>query len=439
MSEYVDITIQNLSLYTFRNYLENDIVKLMFSRKELNVTPNCLEDPDDPTSEKYTKYMYKTTIQNAKQRLDAQGFGISNFEKLFNDNIPNAIYYNAFLDFLKFDIDDYEEQSLLRSKKYVSFKKWKNSLNKIINFETKNGNINFFETSKEINISTECDKIIYHSLIEERQESFYGINTDVIPIGYIFRLILESCISSDEIILDFTNLGYWDEDCIPKAMAATDNTEKIIVLVEGTSDKDILEFALNRFYPHLADLFYFMDFDDEHGGKRDGGTTYLIKNLKAFYFSKIKTKFIAIFDNDAEGYQSKCTLLNDIQNWPDNFRILLYPQNKLFHTYPTIIPNGSIYNDDINKKACSIELYLPDSIIQSNEVYYPIEWESRKKIRNDTGKSEALYQGVISQKDEIKQIFHKMRKSIENNEQPFVAEDWIRLKQVLDTIVFAFS
>ena len=209
-------------------------------------------------------------------------------------------------------------------------------------------------------------------------------------------------------------------------------------LVEGTSDKDILEFALNKFYPHLSDLFYFMDFDDGHGGKRSGGASLIITNLKAFYFSKLKSKFIAIFDNDVEGYQSKCTLENDIKNWTENFRIFLYPQDKLFKAYPTILPNGAVCNDDINRKACSIELYLPDSIIQENGRYIPIEWESRKKIKNGSSE-EYLYQGVITQKDEIKDKFHDVRKKIERNDQPFVESDWLRLKSVLDLIVFAFA
>lgn len=124
---------------------------------------------------------------------------------------------------------------------------------------------------------------------------------------------------------------------------ATENVEKTIVLVEGTSDKDILEFSMSHLYPHLSDLFYFMDFDDENGGKRDGGTSFVIKNLKTFYFSKIKSNFIAIFDNDAEGYASKCTLLNEVKTWPENFRILLYPELELFRKYPTIAPKDSLY------------------------------------------------------------------------------------------------
>lgn len=85
----------------------------------------------------------------------------------------------------------------------------------------------------------------------------------------------------------------WADDCIPKALAATENVSKTIVLVEGSSDKDILEFAMSQLYPHLSDLFYFMDFSDESGGKRDGGTSYVIKNLKLLFF-KIRANFIAI-------------------------------------------------------------------------------------------------------------------------------------------------
>jgi len=185
-------------------------------------------------------------------------------------------------------------------------------------------------------------------------------------------MILEKCDDESEIELDFTNIQWWNDDCIPKALEAAEQSEKIVVLVEGSSDKDILEFALSRLYPHLSDLFYFMDFDDSNGGKRDGGTSYVIKNLKAFYFSRLKAKFIAIFDNDAEGYSSKCTLLNEIRHWPDNFRILLYPELKQLKSYPTILPNGSIMNDNINKKAASIELYLPDRIIKKDSNYLPI-------------------------------------------------------------------
>ena len=438
MSEYADITIDNLSLFSFRNYVDNYIVGLFFSKDNLLVTQHAKIDVEDEDAGEYTKYEYRTTVKKAKERLDALGFGISNLEKIFTANLLQLIDYSAFLSHLNVEFDVREEIALERCKKNVSFKKWKNSMHKIVSYELENGNVRWRKTDCRIGISTECDKIIYYSLLDDYSESFYGINTEFVHFAYIVRLILESCDCNDEIVLDFSNLQNWAEDCIPKALEAADDVEKTIVLVEGTSDKDILEFSMKQIYPHLSDLFYFMDFDDANGAKRDGGTSYVIKNLKTFYFSKLKSKFIAIFDNDAEGYISRYTLKNEIKNWPDNFRILLYPEIVMFKKYPTLAPNGTTIKDNINRKACSIELYLPDSIIKSNGEYFPIEWESRKRIRGSNESEEALYQGVISQKEEIKRKFHDLRKAIESGQEPFVPDDWERMKQLLDTIAFAF-
>ena len=439
MSEYADICIKNLSLFSFRNYLNSDIVSLIFSKKDLAITQNYKSDLEEENSEEYTRYIYKTTIKNAKERLDAQGFSISNFEKIFNKNLLQAVDYSGFLYNLGIDIEDRDEIALERCKKRVTFRKWQNAMKKIISYELEHGNVRWRTTTFPLDIRTECEKIIYYSLKDTDSESYYGIFTEFVDIAFIFRLVFEFCDECDDIILDFSYLQYWAEDCIPKAISATDDIERTIVLVEGTSDKDILDFTINQIYPHLSDLFYFMDFDDTKGGTRDGGTSFVVKSLKTFYFSKLKSRFIAIFDNDAEGYFGKCTLMSEIKNWPDNFRILLYPDIKLFNKYPTIAPNGSTVLDNISKRACAIELYLPDNLIKDDTSYFPIEWESRKKIKNENGYTEFLYQGVISQKDEIKKRFHKLRKEIENGERAFNFDEWERMKQLLDTIVFAFK
>ncbi|MDE6708099.1 MAG: hypothetical protein K2K06_08695 [Oscillospiraceae bacterium] len=163
MSEYADIKIRNLSLYWFRNYLQNDIVRLLFSKQDHVCIPDFIDDPDDEDSEKYTKHMYKTTVQKAKERLEALGFSVLNFEEAFNKTMNDAIYYDAFLSHLHIDYDDYVEKSKLRIKKHVTFKKWKNSMDKIIKHELEDGNINQYDKSdtKAIGVSTECDKVIY--------------------------------------------------------------------------------------------------------------------------------------------------------------------------------------------------------------------------------------------------------------------------------------
>ena len=440
MSEYADINIKKLSLMSFRNYVDEYVVGLLFSDKDLIINPGFKPNPEDEDSQEYTQYVYRTTVKKAIERLDVRGFSIENFEKIFEKNKGNAINFSDIYIHSKKHSNCDEDTFAEKLIKNITFKKWQNAVRKIVLYELKNGNIDQWSdiTMQDVEIKTIAEKVIFCSMKSIVEESFYGLYPGIIDVGYIIRLILENCDINDIIELDFSYLQYWAEDCISTAISATKNTEKIIVLVEGTSDKDILEYSLLKLYPHLSDLFYFMDFDDNNGGKRDGGTSYVIKNLKTFYFSKLQAKFIAVFDNDAEGYQSQCVLLNDVKQWPNNFRILLYPEISSFKKYPTLASNGNIILDNINRKACSIELYLPDDIIKMNGEYLPIEWESRKKIKTTDGKEELLYQGVISQKDDVKEKFHKLRKSIEKGESAFYTKDWYRMQQLLEKIVFAF-
>lgn len=439
MSEYADIKIRNMTLFSFRNYLSPGVVCKIFNSNDLCEIPNYIEDTEDEDEESITRYFYQTTVLNAKERLDALGYTLSKLEEKFSSNLCQSINYSSFLTHLNIDFELHQNKANNRIDKYgFTFKKWTNSMKKIINYELMNGNV-FQEnknTRENIGVNTECDKVIYYSLVDRDSESYYALNTDIIDTAYIIRLILEACNDDEEISLDFTYLQFWSDDCISKAIEATENVEKTVVLVEGTSDKDIMEFSITQLYPHLADLFYFMDFGDKNG-KRDGGTSFVVKNLKTFYFSKINRNFIAIFDNDAEGYQSKCILFNEIKRWPPNFKILLYPDLELFKKYPTIVPNGEIVLDNICKKAASIELYLPDSIIKKENEYLPIEWESRKKINNN-GDDEFLYQGVILEKEEIKKDFHRMKNDISSDKLPFVKEDWSRMEKLLESIVFAY-
>ena len=99
-------------------------------------------------------------------------------------------------------------------------------MKKIVSYELANGNIQFGGTLSEVNITTECDKVIFYSLKDEDSESFYALNPEIINYKYVYRLILEYCANDMEIILDFSNLDNWADDCIPKALAATENVSK---------------------------------------------------------------------------------------------------------------------------------------------------------------------------------------------------------------------
>lgn len=440
MSEWASLKIKNLELTAFRNYLDNKLVSLFFSEDCLKINRNVKIDPEDAP---FTQYLYETSVKNAKERFDALGITTKHFKEIFFNKGFNLIDYSPFLLKLNYNYEDYESVSKERYQKYITYSKWRNSLEKIIKFELINGNIRYhYEDINKINLklTTESDKIIFSVLSDfDCETSFsYGLNIEDFEFPYLLRQILDFCDDNEIIELDFSYLQYWDEDCIPKALELNKFIEKTIVLVEGTSDKDILEFSLEILYPHLKDLFYFMDFDGPGGVKRDGGTSYLVKNMKTFYFSKLKAQFVAIFDNDAEGYQSKMSLLTEIKNWPSNMKILCYPELKEFERFRTLSPNGKIELTSINKKACSIELYLPDFLIKKDNLFYPIIWESRKEIKYGKCK-EFLYQGVIQNKEIIKKDFIKYRNKVKDGKASININEWSRMKKLLKTLVFSFK
>ncbi len=219
-------------------------------------------------------------------------------------------------------------------------------------------------------------------------------------------------------------------------MGIEDELEKTIVLVEGSSDKAILEFGMKQLFPHVSDIFYFMDFEFS-GTKREGSTSALSNNVKTFVASKLKARVIAIYDNDTAGQFARLKLL-DCMKLPDNIKVLNYPDLDSFNSYPTYSPNKKIVADNINGRACSIELYLPDECIADEAGFYPIEWESLQTIKLSSGTNKE-YQGVISNKDAVKSNAFDLIKNIDSNNTAFDSGKWEKLNELLKVIVFAFK
>lgn len=434
MSECAEIKIGKYIIESFKNYLDFKVVNLFFSNYNLSIKEKCLYDEDDPESGEYTKYEYKTTVKNAKDRLDALGYGISNFKCLFNEKMFEAIDYSMYLMKINRESDD-EDKIIERIKKNVTFRKWTNAINEIVKYQKRYGDIAIHNNKFNIKNKTECVKVIYYALVNENNTTLYALKTDKISKGYIYRAILDNFEENQIISLDISNLIEWTYDDINEVKDLVENVEKNIVLVEGKTDEKILKYSLEKLYPHLCDLFYFVSFNDEKNQKRGGGVSIAISSFETFYYSKMKGNFIVIFDNDVAGYEGKNILLRKNKEWPNNFKILMYPDINFLRKYPTIMPNGKIVNDNINKRAASIELYLPDEMIKTNGEYLPIEWEARKNIKDENNKNIKIYQGVISEKGLINDRFDDF-KSKKSKLKP---KEWNRMMSLLESIIFAFN
>jgi len=123
-------------------------------------------------------------------------------------------------------------------------------------------------------------------------------------------------------------------------------------------------------YPHLADMYSFLDYEAFNLGGGTGNLASLVKGLAGV---GIGNRVIAVFDNDAAG-ELQAQEVRKLK-LPENFRILTLPHLKVAGRYPTIGPNGAL-RTDINGCACSIELYLGEAALTGEDaVLMPVQWK----------------------------------------------------------------
>ena len=157
-----------------------------------------------------------------------------------------------------------------------------------------------------------------------------------------------------------------------------------------------------------------------------GSTNYLTHYLKAFIAAGIENKIIALYDNDSAGL-SEIESLKRIPI-PPNVRIMHLPDLEMCYNYPTIGPAGKSV-DNINGRACSIEMFLGKDILKQNGEYEPIRWKSYiDKV--------AAYQGeIISKSEVLKQFELKVKRS----RKQIILEEWEECDLLLREIFAAFE
>jgi hypothetical protein len=198
-------------------------------------------------------------------------------------------------------------------------------------------------------------------------------------LRYLMRALLLCAYAHERVLLDLSELeiaGYIDGDEQPVVEATAEAIrlgrvcEKILVLTEGRTDTRILAKSLNVLYPHVADMYSFLDHEAFHFGGGTGNLASLVKGLAGV---GIGNRVIAVFDNDTAG----TIQAEEVRklNLPENFRILTLPDLKFARRYPTLGPNGALPTD-INGRACSIELYLGTGALTGEDgTLVPVQWK----------------------------------------------------------------
>lgn len=371
-------------------------------------------------------FEYSASVDTMKLRLEIMGYTLDKVKLKYADGIEIALksrqQYNAEL----FNTVENSDEKHLNILKNGGFEYWL----KLIKYIFDNKITNFSD-------NLELHDDIYSFILDynDVDEDLY-LGYPNIGIGYFLRGALEAVEPRSELILDITSVvdsGYYKEDepvCASTAQMYLDSTlpfQKIIILTEGSSDSKILSKALKLLYPKVYNYFSFLDFDTY---KAEGGSAMLEKTVKSFAAAGISNKIIALFDYDAAGVAATERLKK--RKFPSNFRVITLPAIELANNYPTIGPDGIIY-ENVNGRACSIEMYLGiDILTGANNTLVPVKWKNIEAQINTC-------QGEISRKAELqKKYLKKIRVAIANGSLQS-DHDWTGLISVLDRIFVVAS
>jgi hypothetical protein len=152
---------------------------------------------------------------------------------------------------------------------------------------------------------------------------------------------------------------------------------RTLIITEGVTDSKYLQFALDKNFSHLKDLFYFLDFNVKNGSSEN-----VINITMSLISSGIPNCIVALFDNDFEGNRAKEKLLskvNNQENQNNQVLILSYPEIKTGYNYP-VLDNGQLREVNVNGLGCAIELYLDSRCLKDESSnFYPLTQSSQNQ------------------------------------------------------------
>lgn len=380
---------------------------------------------------------YSNCVGVIKKRLGILGFSLENIKSDFEDFKRGEIGY--FSDSLEEEtlnssiLSDYKKNlSLLRSTEFEDY------LEAIKEILTKNF------SRYDLPVDPDNPHFPLMVWILKNSELFLGSNIYdprdnyyVHDIRSAIRFVLEALPDDSTVTLDLTEqieAGWYspkEDICkyhLDSLIKSHPVDSKIIILTEGSTDKNILETSFKLLFSDYSDYYSFMDFEE---AKPEGGASHLVSTIKSFISAGVSNRIIALFDNDTAAKDAIRSL--EKINVPENIKILQYPDLEIAKNYPAIGPSG-IHKMNINGLAGSIEIYLGKDVLsdKNGEDLLPIQWK---------GFNQALkqYQGEILDKRKIQKNFKKKISKFNKGESAEEDGDWDSLRLIFEKIFAAFD
>ena len=451
MSSYAHLTLGSLSLELSRNGVDPDLIWLfrpsdkrieqLTGRDSGSLREYIIEkyidyfDDDHP----FTYIEYRCTVEEVRDRLELKGFTLDVAKERFRTGLDHDIRHvedsltesGNRIELLRLANED--DLSVLSS---LTMDSWLRAV----------GRIRAEGLDKDTLESTLHDDDMELPLLKYMLKSstnlygFPGSRLNVSTFDYMLflRLVIESSPPSNQLIYDLSPLndgGYIDAEDDLVALAASDMdttavfSQSVIVLTEGTTDRNFIERSLNLLYPHLAGYFHFFEFDLNPQNRVSGGVGPLVNLVRALAGSSVKQRILALFDNDTAAKEALRNLDPDIL--PRNIVFKYYPELPLAENYPTVGPTGRT-TMNVNGLAGGIELYLGRDVLEEEDgQLIPVQW---------TGYSQGVdaYQGELLNKSAAQRRFREKLENCERNPDQLDCFDWTGMKAILDIMRNAF-
>lgn len=362
--------------------------------------PSGFEDDDSPY---IPSHAYQVPVPRLVERLEIMGFTLAAVEQDLKQCVRAEVL--GFDERIEYNSDPYTSSPMpgylrdLKRKRRLfekfTLRRWSGAIRKLRQM----GMLHSYQIPQGYTGLTPFERYILNT---EREWEWHHFGFPTSDLRYLMRALLVCARDDENVLLDLSELeagGYLAEDSQPVSDALEETIrlgrvcEKILILTEGRSDTRILERSLEVLYPHLADMYSFLDHEAFQLG---GGTGNLANLVKGIAGVGLGNRVIAVFDNDAAGALQAAEVR--ALNLPANFRILNLPQIKIAKRYPTLGPNGALCTD-INGSACSLEVYLGKAALtQDDGSLAPVQWKGfEPKLKR--------YQGEILAKNHVQKRF----------------------------------
>jgi len=157
---------------------------------------------------------------------------------------------------------------------------------------------------------------------------------------------------NEDVVWQFIDVveGGWVEES--ELYEGLEDSDRYLVVTEGSSDSSILQRSLPLLEPDVADFFSFVDMSHDYPFT---GTGSLVNFCKGLSTIRIQNKILVIVDNDTAGlgaYKGIAAL-----PLPANMRVVALPRLPEFANFRTMGPAGEGI-EDVNGRAVAIECFL---------------------------------------------------------------------------------